>query len=269
MATSHDTEAVRAALRILVEAGRADLLRRGVLDQAWVGMSRPTRAASSRVAAVIAACESQDSDGDKEEASGAPGQEPGVRSGTPNAHSPLMFSGEAQGTQDPGPGDAGAGSAAAVAGPPARKRGKYAGKPRGGAMRPKAAPRQARLAKHKTTEEVGAMGAPVLFTQGTWDQAETWDLEARIREQRRIVVETEARWAQLCKNREEAGTRSEAFKRAREAIDNKGTQPSGAGVGTWVWVPQSEAGREQEAGAAEGQVGVGNPGGAYGHGGRS
>ena len=45
------------ALRVLQEAGREDLLKPGVLSQAWVPKSmRPTWRASSRVAAAALAC---------------------------------------------------------------------------------------------------------------------------------------------------------------------------------------------------------------------
>ncbi|KAJ1104681.1 hypothetical protein NDU88_002090 [Pleurodeles waltl] len=193
-------------------------------------MSRPTRAASGRVASAIAACESQDSDGDRDEGSVAPGQGTQTQQEFPSAHSLLMFRGEAQGSQDAGPGAAGTDSATLGADPAS-------------AVTPNA--------------------------QGNWDQAETWDLESRIREQRRVVLETEARWAQLCKDREEANARSEATKRAREARESIGAQQPGPGSGTWVWVPQSGGDQRQEAGAAEGLVGAGKPGDAHGHGGRN
>ncbi|XP_069074039.1 collagen alpha-2(I) chain-like [Pleurodeles waltl] len=344
MATGHDSEAVRAALRVLGEAGRADLLRPRVLDQARDGMTRPTRAASSGVAAAIAACESQDSEGDRDEVPGRQEQVLELRLGTPNTLSPLIFSGEAQGTQDPGPGNTGAGCAGPSEGRPTggegditagqapglqgdgseqpmpgpsgiqTRQGRPPGckgtgvsspcrgpvvfrpcwpcpapgvgptnqwdtgpQPRnegntqenpGGAGRNKPNTPQARPAKHQTREEAGARGTPGPAAQGTWDQSDAWDLEARIREQHRAVAETEARWAQLCKDREEVGIRREDNKKGREAIDMRGIQTVGSGAGSWVWIPQTEAGRGQEAGAAEGQVGVGSPIGAYGHMGR-
>ena len=55
-----NSELAREALRLLCEAGRADLLRPGVLGQAWVGLEqvteRPRRAASVGVSAAVEAC---------------------------------------------------------------------------------------------------------------------------------------------------------------------------------------------------------------------
>ncbi|KAJ1209656.1 hypothetical protein NDU88_005029 [Pleurodeles waltl] len=51
MAAGLDGKVVRAALRILGEAGRMDMLRTGVLDQTWVGMERPMRVVADSVAA--------------------------------------------------------------------------------------------------------------------------------------------------------------------------------------------------------------------------
>ncbi|KAJ1219099.1 hypothetical protein NDU88_006670 [Pleurodeles waltl] len=56
MAGGPDLEAVKAALRILGEAGRVDPLRPGVLDEAWVGLMRASCAAAQGVAAATAAC---------------------------------------------------------------------------------------------------------------------------------------------------------------------------------------------------------------------
>ncbi|KAJ1205937.1 hypothetical protein NDU88_001356 [Pleurodeles waltl] len=46
MVGGHDIEAVKATLRVLGEAGRGDLMRPGILDEAWVGMT-PTAACLS------------------------------------------------------------------------------------------------------------------------------------------------------------------------------------------------------------------------------
>ncbi|KAJ1157890.1 hypothetical protein NDU88_010587 [Pleurodeles waltl] len=56
MAGEPDVEAVKAALRVLGSAGRADLLRPGVLDEARVGLTRAPRAAAQGVAVAKAAC---------------------------------------------------------------------------------------------------------------------------------------------------------------------------------------------------------------------
>ncbi|KAJ1162487.1 hypothetical protein NDU88_002955 [Pleurodeles waltl] len=46
------------ALKVLQEAGREDLIREGVLEQAWVGLRRPKRSSSDRVSAAVLACKS-------------------------------------------------------------------------------------------------------------------------------------------------------------------------------------------------------------------
>ncbi|KAJ1166718.1 hypothetical protein NDU88_007115 [Pleurodeles waltl] len=46
------------ALKVLQEAGREDLIREGVLEQAWVGLRRPKRPSSDRVSAAVLACKS-------------------------------------------------------------------------------------------------------------------------------------------------------------------------------------------------------------------
>ena len=55
-----DSDLARKALRLLCEAGRQDLLRPGVLGQAWVGLEpsaeRPRRAASVGVSEAVKAC---------------------------------------------------------------------------------------------------------------------------------------------------------------------------------------------------------------------
>ncbi|KAJ1100641.1 hypothetical protein NDU88_005722 [Pleurodeles waltl] len=44
------------ALKVLQEAGREDLIKDGVLEQAWVGLRRPKRSSSDRVSAAVLAC---------------------------------------------------------------------------------------------------------------------------------------------------------------------------------------------------------------------
>ncbi|KAJ1109023.1 hypothetical protein NDU88_006392 [Pleurodeles waltl] len=52
---------VAQALRVLQEAGREDLIKEGVLEQAWVGLKRPKRSSADRVSAVVLACTSPES----------------------------------------------------------------------------------------------------------------------------------------------------------------------------------------------------------------
>ncbi|KAJ1173600.1 hypothetical protein NDU88_005429 [Pleurodeles waltl] len=49
---------VTQALKILQDEGREDLLRDGVLEQAWVGQSRPERVSSEGLVAAVMACAS-------------------------------------------------------------------------------------------------------------------------------------------------------------------------------------------------------------------
>ncbi|KAJ1190877.1 hypothetical protein NDU88_000196 [Pleurodeles waltl] len=49
------------ALRVLQEAGREDLIKEGVLEQAWVGLKRPKRSSAERVSAAVLACTSPES----------------------------------------------------------------------------------------------------------------------------------------------------------------------------------------------------------------
>ncbi|KAJ1206504.1 hypothetical protein NDU88_001909 [Pleurodeles waltl] len=58
MATSHDAAAIRAALHVLSEAGRRDLLRPGVLDQAWRGMQHAMSTATHGIAVAVSTCRS-------------------------------------------------------------------------------------------------------------------------------------------------------------------------------------------------------------------
>ncbi|KAJ1115725.1 hypothetical protein NDU88_003947 [Pleurodeles waltl] len=53
-----ETNKVVEALRILQQEGREDLIREGVLEQAWVGLKRPKRSSAEGVSAVILACTS-------------------------------------------------------------------------------------------------------------------------------------------------------------------------------------------------------------------
>ncbi|KAJ1202851.1 hypothetical protein NDU88_006646 [Pleurodeles waltl] len=46
------------ALKVLQDEGREDLLREGVLEQAWVGLKRPKRLSAEGVSAAVAACTS-------------------------------------------------------------------------------------------------------------------------------------------------------------------------------------------------------------------
>ncbi|KAJ1115437.1 hypothetical protein NDU88_003661 [Pleurodeles waltl] len=46
------------ALKVLHDEGREDLLREGVLEQAWVGIKRPKRLSAEGVSAAVAACTS-------------------------------------------------------------------------------------------------------------------------------------------------------------------------------------------------------------------
>ncbi|KAJ1144206.1 hypothetical protein NDU88_010508 [Pleurodeles waltl] len=46
------------ALKVLQEAGREELNKEGVLEQAWVGLRRPKRSSSDRVSAAVLACKS-------------------------------------------------------------------------------------------------------------------------------------------------------------------------------------------------------------------
>ncbi|KAJ1174317.1 hypothetical protein NDU88_006139 [Pleurodeles waltl] len=46
------------ALKVLQDEGREDLLREGVLEQAWVGLRRPKRLSADGVSAAVAACTS-------------------------------------------------------------------------------------------------------------------------------------------------------------------------------------------------------------------
>ncbi|KAJ1089392.1 hypothetical protein NDU88_002543 [Pleurodeles waltl] len=46
------------ALRILQQEGREDLIKEGVLEQAWVGLKRPKRSSAEGVSAAILACTS-------------------------------------------------------------------------------------------------------------------------------------------------------------------------------------------------------------------
>ncbi|KAJ1190692.1 hypothetical protein NDU88_000014 [Pleurodeles waltl] len=49
------------ALKVLQEAGREDLTKEGVLEQAWVGLKRPKRSSADRVSAAVLACKSPES----------------------------------------------------------------------------------------------------------------------------------------------------------------------------------------------------------------
>ncbi|KAJ1108239.1 hypothetical protein NDU88_005620 [Pleurodeles waltl] len=124
--------------------------------------------------------------------------------------------------------------------------------------------------KSRAGGEAGDLGSPGPCMQGGWDQAEAWDLEARIQEQRRVIAETEARWAQLCRDREELGAWGEVNRRAIEVTDARGPQPpSSRGGELGLGTTGREGGEGEEASAAKGQVGAGSPGGAHGHMGRS
>ncbi|KAJ1174622.1 hypothetical protein NDU88_006442 [Pleurodeles waltl] len=46
------------ALKVLHDEGREDLLREGVLEQAWVGLKCPKRLSAEGVSAAVAACTS-------------------------------------------------------------------------------------------------------------------------------------------------------------------------------------------------------------------
>ncbi|KAJ1137796.1 hypothetical protein NDU88_004192 [Pleurodeles waltl] len=46
------------ALKVLQDAGRKDLIKEGVLEQAWVGLKRPKRSSAERVTAAVLACTS-------------------------------------------------------------------------------------------------------------------------------------------------------------------------------------------------------------------
>ncbi|KAJ1214986.1 hypothetical protein NDU88_002596 [Pleurodeles waltl] len=48
------------ALKVLQEAGRDDLIKEGVWEQAWVGLKRPKRSSAERVSAAVLACKSPD-----------------------------------------------------------------------------------------------------------------------------------------------------------------------------------------------------------------
>ncbi|KAJ1090381.1 hypothetical protein NDU88_003514 [Pleurodeles waltl] len=56
-----ESNSVVQALRVLQEAGREDLIKEGVLEQAWVGLKRPKRSSAERVSAAVLACKSPDS----------------------------------------------------------------------------------------------------------------------------------------------------------------------------------------------------------------
>ncbi|KAJ1214774.1 hypothetical protein NDU88_002387 [Pleurodeles waltl] len=45
-------------LKVLQDEGREDLLRKGVLEQAWVGLKRPKRLSAEGVSGAVAACTS-------------------------------------------------------------------------------------------------------------------------------------------------------------------------------------------------------------------
>ncbi|KAJ1142483.1 hypothetical protein NDU88_008797 [Pleurodeles waltl] len=49
------------ALRVLPEAGREDLIKEGVLEQAWVGLKRPKRSSAERDSTAVFACKSPES----------------------------------------------------------------------------------------------------------------------------------------------------------------------------------------------------------------
>ncbi|KAJ1156344.1 hypothetical protein NDU88_009067 [Pleurodeles waltl] len=53
------------ALKVLQDEGREDLLREGVLEQAWVGLKRPKRVSAEGVSAAVAACTSPVKSGKK------------------------------------------------------------------------------------------------------------------------------------------------------------------------------------------------------------
>ncbi|KAJ1117022.1 hypothetical protein NDU88_005223 [Pleurodeles waltl] len=53
-----ETNKVVEALRILQQKGREDLIREGVLEQAWVGLKRPKRSSAEGVSAAILSCTS-------------------------------------------------------------------------------------------------------------------------------------------------------------------------------------------------------------------
>ncbi|KAJ1099115.1 hypothetical protein NDU88_004219 [Pleurodeles waltl] len=53
------------ALKVLQDEGREDLLREGVLEEAWVGLRRPKRLSAEGVSAAVAACSSPVSAGRK------------------------------------------------------------------------------------------------------------------------------------------------------------------------------------------------------------
>ncbi|KAJ1149447.1 hypothetical protein NDU88_002257 [Pleurodeles waltl] len=46
------------ALKVLQDEGREDLIKDGVLEQAWVGLRRPKRLSAEGVSAAVAACSS-------------------------------------------------------------------------------------------------------------------------------------------------------------------------------------------------------------------
>ncbi|KAJ1218810.1 hypothetical protein NDU88_006382 [Pleurodeles waltl] len=55
-----ESNSVVQALLVLQEAGREDLIKEGVLEQAWVGLKRPKRSSAERVSAAVLACTSPD-----------------------------------------------------------------------------------------------------------------------------------------------------------------------------------------------------------------
>ncbi|KAJ1084456.1 hypothetical protein NDU88_004603 [Pleurodeles waltl] len=80
-------------------------------------------------------------------------------------------------------------------------------------------------------------------------------MEARIREQCRAVAEMEERWAQLCKDREEALRRKgqRKCKTGTEGVGGPAEQAEhGQEQGSWVWVPKDGTGGHQEACVAGG-----------------
>ncbi|KAJ1188387.1 hypothetical protein NDU88_005148 [Pleurodeles waltl] len=46
------------ALKVLQDEGREDLIKDGVLEQAWIGLRRPKRLSAEGVSAAVAACSS-------------------------------------------------------------------------------------------------------------------------------------------------------------------------------------------------------------------
>ncbi|KAJ1118090.1 hypothetical protein NDU88_006285 [Pleurodeles waltl] len=55
-----ESSKVVQALKVLQEAGREDLIREGVLEQAWEGLKRPKRSSAERVSAAVLACTSSE-----------------------------------------------------------------------------------------------------------------------------------------------------------------------------------------------------------------